>query len=109
MAEAGGKPRKRKAASRTQEPPELLLDHVIGAPRVPKDFQPLVTSLGGFLDFPAMLAIADILPIMVAYYDREFICRFCNRPYAEWVGLPRREILGSHSRDIIGEQGFNER
>jgi PAS domain S-box-containing protein len=122
MAEGAGKPRKRKAAARRQEPPELgarlsrgqdppelLLDRPIGAPRVPKDFAPLVTALGGFLDFPAMLAIADILPVMVSYYDRDFICRFCNKPYADWVGLPRKEILGHHSRDIIGEQGFKER
>lgn len=102
------KPSKGKAKP-MKAPGELLLERPIGAPRVPKDFEPLVTALGGFLDFPAMLAIADILPVMVSYYDRDFICRFCNKPYADWVGLPRREILGRHSRDIIGEQGFAER
>jgi PAS domain S-box-containing protein len=108
MAEGGGRPGKRKPKP-LEAPPDALPATRLGAPRVPRDFEPLVTALGGFLDFPAMLAIADILPIMVAYYDRDFICRFCNKPYAEWVGLPRKEILGRHSTDIIGEEGFRDR
>jgi PAS domain S-box-containing protein len=88
---------------------ELLLEHPIGAPRVPRDFEPLVTALGGFLDFPAMLAIADMLPVMVAYFDRDFRYRFINKPFAEWLGFPRKEILGRHSREIIGDKAFEER
>ena len=111
MADGGStkKPTKAAKVKPAKAPAELLLERPIGAPRVPKDFEPLVTALGGFLDFPAMLAIADILPVMISYYDRDFICRFCNKPYADWVGLPRREILGRHSREIIGDQGFADR
>ena len=58
------------------KPGELLLETPVGAPRAPRDFEPLVTALGGFLDFPAMLAIADMLPVMVAYFDRDFRYRF---------------------------------
>jgi PAS domain S-box-containing protein len=92
---------------------ELLLDTPldtpIGAPRTPEDFQPLVTALGGYLDFPAMLAIADMLPVMVAYFDRDFRYRFINKPFAEWLGVPRKQILGRHSREIIGDKAFEER
>jgi PAS domain S-box-containing protein len=87
----------------------LLLDTPIGAPRTPKDYEPLVTALGGILDFPAMLAIADVLPVMTAYFDQGCIYRFINKPFAEWLGLPRKEILGKHSREIIGDKAFEER
>ena len=90
-------------------PGELLLDHPISGPRTPKDFEPLVTAVGGNLDFPAMLAIADILPVMVAYVDRNLVYRFINKPLAEWLGLPRREILGRPIREIIGEEAFIQR
>src|SRR5947209_20609807 len=80
-------------------PPELLLDTPIGAGRTPHGYEPLVTALGGgVLDFPAMLAIADILPVMTAYYDRDLVFRFINKPFAEWLGIARRDILGKHAR-----------
>jgi PAS domain S-box-containing protein len=69
----------------------------------------LVTALGGTLDFPAMLAIADVLPVMVAYCDTDCIYRFVNRPLAEWLGLPRKEILGHHMREVLGEDAYLHR
>jgi PAS domain S-box-containing protein len=92
------------------QPPELLLDKPVGGPRTVKDFEPLVTALGGgALDFPAMLAIADILPVMVGYVDKNLVYRFVNRPLAEWIGLPRKDILGRPIREIIGEEPFAAR
>jgi|tagenome__1003787_1003787.scaffolds.fasta_scaffold20989739_3 PAS domain S-box-containing protein len=91
-------------------PPELLLDTPIGAGRTPHGYEPLITALGGgVLDFPAMLAIADILPVMTAYYDRDLIFRFINKPFAEWLGIARRDILGKHAREIIGDKAFEAR
>jgi PAS domain S-box-containing protein len=91
-------------------PPELLLDTPIGAPRTPHDYAPLITALGGgVLDFPAMLAIADILPVMTAYVDASFTYRFVNRPLAQWIGLPRKDILGKTVRDIVGDKAFAQR
>jgi PAS domain S-box-containing protein len=107
MAE-GAKPPRGKAAAQDAAP-ELLLDTPIGAPRTPRDYQPLVTALGGMLDFPAMLAIADVLPVMTAYVDREFVYRFVNRPFAEWFERPRKAILGQHMRELIGADNFTER
>jgi PAS domain S-box-containing protein len=79
-------------------------------PRTPAGFEPLVTQLGGGnLDFSAMLAIADILPVMVAYIDTSLTYRFVNKPLAEWLGLPRRDILGRTIRDIIGDKAFEGR
>src|SRR3569832_1566207 len=76
----------------------------------PEGMEPLVTALGGgTLDFAAMLAIADILPVMVAYVDSGFVYRFCNRPLAEWLDLPRKAILGHHMREVLGEDAFAHR
>jgi PAS domain S-box-containing protein len=106
MAE-GARPRKPKAAG--TQPQELLLDHPVGKVRHPGGFEPLVTALGGILDFRAMLAIADILPVMTAYVDRDLVYRFVNRPLAEWLGRPRKDILGHSIREIIGEESFAPR
>jgi len=107
MADKGGN-RGRSAPRRSGT--ARFLDTSKGGPRIPTDFEPLVTALGGgMLDFPAMLAIADIMPVMVGYIDSSFVYRFVNRPLAEWVGLPRKEILGKHMRDLLGETAFAER
>ncbi len=88
---------------------ELLLDHPV-AKRPQSSFEMLVTALGGgVLDFPAMLAIADILPVMTAYIDRGFVYRFVNRPFAEWFDRPRKDVLGRHMRELIGEETFEGR
>src|SRR5437879_4583247 len=107
MAEGGRTPRgKAKAA---EAAPELLLDRPVG--QVRNDiFAPLVTALGGGnLDFAAMLAIADLLPVMVAYADTSLTYRFINKPLAAWLGQPRRELLGRPIRDVIGGDAFEAR
>ena len=125
MAEGAGKPTKDRARGRqagegelatvigneaADAASELLLDTPIGAPRTPKDFEPLVTTLGGgTLDFTAMLAIADILPVMLAYVDSSFTYRFVNKPLAEWLGLARNEILGRHMREVLGNDAYGHR
>ncbi|MFL6754870.1 MAG: PAS domain-containing protein [Sphingomicrobium sp.] len=64
-----------------------------------------VSSLGsGKLDFSAMLAIADILPVMVCTLDRERRYRFVNRPYAEWMERPRSALLGRPLAEVIGAE-----
>src|SRR3954447_13442811 len=110
MADKAGKTPRGKAKGAQAAPEELLLDTPVGSARTPHDYAPLVTALGGgTLDFSAMLAIADILPVMVAYIDRTLTYRFVNRPLAQWLGLPRREILSRHVRDVIGGAAFAQR
>ena len=70
----------------------------------------LVTPGGaGVMDFNAMLAIADILPVMIAYVTSDLVFGFVNQPLAEWFELPRREILGRKIVDIIGPRRLSER
>ncbi|MFL6830295.1 MAG: PAS domain S-box protein [Sphingomicrobium sp.] len=106
MAEGGRTPRKGKAKRARAAPGGV---QALGEMRAPEGYEPLVTAVGGALDFPAMLAIADLLPVMIAYFDTGCIYRFINKPFAEWLGRPRGEILGRHSSEIIGEEAFAAR
>jgi len=75
-----------------------------------EDMEMLVTRLGGGnLDFTAMLAIADVLPVMIGYVDEALSLQFANRPFAEWLEVPRGQLIGRRVVDLIGEQRFELR
>ena len=60
-----------------------------------------LAALPGPVDFAGVLAIADSLPVMIAYLDRGERYMFVNRTLADWLERPRRAILGktkSHVR-----------
>src|SRR5436309_7316736 len=82
---------------------------VLPEPGAAADYAPLITALGGMLDFPNMLAIADILPVMTAYVDRDLVYRFANKPFADWWEKPRKAILGTPMRELIGADVFDAR
>jgi PAS domain S-box-containing protein len=63
---------------------------------------------GGF-DFSSMLAVADMLPVMVIYFDQGLVYRFVNKPYADWFERPRAEVLGRHISEVIGEEAYEFR
>ena len=56
-----------------------------------------------------MLGLADELPVMVGYFDRELRYRFLNKALADWLELPRSEILGRTAAEITGDAAFLER
>jgi PAS domain S-box-containing protein len=58
---------------------------------------------------PGLLALADLLPVMTAYVDRSEVFRFANKPYAEWLGVPRKEIIGRTMRQVLGDKNYAER
>ena len=66
------------------------------------------SEVGGF-DFGAILAIADALPVMVAFVDCRERYMFANRALAEWFERPRSEILGHTMRELIGEAAYATR
>jgi PAS domain S-box-containing protein len=51
--------------------------------------------------------ITDAMPAMVAYWDKDLLCRFANRPYIEWFGKPPEIIIGSCIRTLLGDSLFN--
>jgi PAS domain S-box-containing protein len=86
--------------------PELLLDTPVAAPGDllhPLDLP--ATMFSG----PGLLALADLLPVMTAYVDRDEIFRFANKPYAEWMGQPRKELLGKSMRELLGDDNYAAR
>jgi len=80
-------------------------------PRAPApDDNKVVTAKGsGHLDFSATLAIADVLPVMIGYVDADLRLQFVNKPFAEWLGAPRSELLGKKVADVIGPERAQER
>jgi diguanylate cyclase (GGDEF)-like protein/PAS domain S-box-containing protein len=46
-------------------------------------------------------AIADNLPVLVAYVDGERRFRFANSTYREWMGLDPEEIVGQLTHEVL--------
>src|SRR5207342_3221831 len=58
---------------------------------------------------PGLLALADLLPVMTAYLDKDLRYRFINKPLAEWLEQPRREMIGKTMREVLGDKAYDER
>lgn len=58
---------------------------------------------------PGLLTLADLIPVMTAFVDRDLRYRFMNKPLADWFERPRREMIGKHVREVLGEAAFAER
>jgi PAS domain S-box-containing protein len=58
---------------------------------------------------PGLLTLADLVPVMTAFVDRDLRYRFMNKPLAEWFERPRREMIGKPVREVLGEAAFAER
>ncbi|MEO7100747.1 MAG: PAS domain-containing protein, partial [Luteolibacter sp.] len=56
-----------------------------------------------------MLGLADELPVMIGYFDRDMRYRFLNKALADWLEMPRSEILGRTPQEITGDEAFRER
>jgi len=66
-------------------------------------------NLTGPLDFSQILAVADALPIMIAFIGRDERYRFVNRALADWFELPRKDILGKRMDEMLGEEDYRAR
>lgn len=51
-------------------------------------------------------AIADNLPVLVAYVDGERRFRFANSTYREWMGLDPDEIVGQLTHEVLDADYF---
>ncbi len=67
---------------------------------------PDLSKGGAGFDFSSILAVADMLPVMIAFIDAEQRLRFVNKPLAEWFERPRSSILGLTLRELIGEEAY---
>lgn len=62
-----------------------------------------------FFTGAGILALADLIPMMVAYVDCDFRYRFLNKAMADWFERPRREILGRTMRVMLGDKAWSHR
>lgn len=110
MADGGTKGRKsRKGAAGAAGAPPADADaaaEAIAGKTGPLSPVPLAP---GTVDFAGMLAVADILPVMIAYVDEGQRFLFVNKVMADWFEIPRSEMLGKTLREVIGEKAYAER
>jgi diguanylate cyclase len=53
-----------------------------------------------------MRAIANNVPAMIGYWNRNLECEFANEAYRDWFGIEPEKIVGMHMRDLLGNQQF---
>src|SRR6202161_534749 len=54
-------------------------------------------------------AIADAIPFLISYLDKDQIFRFINKPYESWFERPLSEIVGRHVREVLGPAMYEVR
>ncbi len=50
--------------------------------------------------------IADAVPCLMAYWDRDLLCSFANKAYSEWFGRPLESIIGESMQSLLGDHVF---
>jgi PAS domain S-box-containing protein len=50
--------------------------------------------------------IADSLPFLIAFIDKDLVYRFANRAYEEWFNLHPKDVIGRHVRDMLDGPEF---
>jgi len=50
--------------------------------------------------------IADAMPVLVGFVDRDLVYRFANQAYREWFGLDPAEVVGRRVAEVIGADGM---
>ena len=54
-----------------------------------------------------ILLITNSLPVLISYIDSSHRYRFVNQAYENWFGLPRKEIIGRHAREVLGDAAYD--
>jgi diguanylate cyclase (GGDEF)-like protein/PAS domain S-box-containing protein len=50
--------------------------------------------------------VADGLPALISYVDREQRYRFSNRAYEDWYGIRQESMIGRTIREVFGEENY---
>src|SRR5512140_2874826 len=53
-----------------------------------------------------LLRVVEQVPSMLAYWDKDLICRYANRAYQRWFGKDPAALLGTSIRDLLGPELF---
>jgi PAS domain S-box-containing protein len=54
-------------------------------------------------------AIADALPVLISYVDKDQIFRFVNKAYEDWFERPLSAILGRRVKDVMSRAMYEAR
>ncbi|TGL58406.1 PAS domain S-box protein [Leptospira sarikeiensis] len=46
--------------------------------------------------------VAKQAPAMLAYWDKDQVCKFANEVYQVWFGKSQKEMIGIHMRELLG-------
>ncbi|MDO8905721.1 PAS domain S-box protein [Hydrogenophaga sp.] len=50
--------------------------------------------------------ITDRVPVQIAFFDRDLICRFANASYARWLGNDSQQPVGLHLSQIARPENY---
>lgn len=50
--------------------------------------------------------VTDALPVLISYVDRDERYVMCNKAHEDWFGLPIEQIVGQHTRGVVGEEVY---
>ncbi|MCJ8191384.1 PAS domain-containing protein [Sphingomicrobium aestuariivivum] len=82
----------------------LTRTHNIG-----RELRLLLANLPDRVDFDSVVALADALPVMIAYCDTELRYRFVNQPLADWLNRSREAMIGRRIADMMGPESYAAR
>ena len=55
-----------------------------------------------------LLSILESVPGLIAYWDRNLVCRYANAAYSNWFGTHSCTLIGASSRDLLNHDSFAE-
>lgn len=47
--------------------------------------------------------ITESVPLLICSFDQSHRCRFANRAFEGWFGLPQKALIGTSVRDLLGD------
>jgi PAS domain S-box-containing protein len=53
--------------------------------------------------------VADAMPVLIAFIDRNLVYRFANAAYETWTGRSASAVVGQTVQDLLGAEGFEAR
>ena len=54
------------------------------------------------LEQAVLRTVVNKVPVMLAYWDRDQRCRFANRAYEKWFGVPPEAVIGMSMKELLG-------
>lgn len=52
--------------------------------------------------------VANNLPSMIAYWDKDQVCQFANKSYVDWFGVTPENLLGKSMQDLLGTELYHK-